>query len=188
MINKLSKAIILLFVMVLVSCDSDDNDTVVITGNVDGTWSIESINYSGSSTTTIDGLSTTATFTGQSSNENAIFVFTPDGDFTSNGSYDITLNTTVAGQSQTQEVSIDDYTSEGTWSQSGNILTLVGELVSISSGTPTIGDGDELSEDYTILELTETTMVLNIVTNETVDSFGASIDVSLDGTLTFSKM
>lgn len=185
--NKLSTLLILLFALVLMSCESDD-DSASINGEVNGEWNIESINYTGSTVTSAQGNSITSNFTGESFDENATLIFNADNTFTSQGSYSIELETTTLGQTQNQSVPIDNYSSEGEWSLSGNILTIEGELVSISSNTPTINDPNESApQDLIIEELTDTTMVVSSVTQQTIVDSGVSINVNLDSTITFTK-
>lgn len=175
------------FAMLLISCD-DDEDTVSVNGDIGGEWTIESITYDGTSVTTVQGTSTTSDFSGESFDENATMTFNEsDNTFTSQGSYSIQLTTTSMGQTQETTQTIDDFNSEGEWSLDGDILTMEGELVSVSSGTPTAGSGETQANEVVVQELTDNSMVLNSVSEQTAEEFGATIEVATDMTITFSR-
>ena len=186
--NKLNFLIILTFALTLISCSDDDSDSSTINGDVSGEWMIESINYTGSSVTTAQGNSITSNFTGESFDENATVTFNDDNTFTSQGSYSIQLTTTTFGQTEDQSITIDDYNSEGDWSLDGDIMTLDGELASVSSGTPTAPDlGNSEPQEVVVQELTNDIMVLNSVTEQTVEQFGTTVDATTDMTITLMK-
>ena len=186
--NKFNLLIILTFALTLISCSDDDSDSSTINGDVSGEWMIESINYTGSSVTTAQGNSITSSFEGESFDENATITFNDDNTFTSQGSYSIELTTIAFGETQDQIVEIDDYNSEGDWSLDGNIMTLDGELVSVSSGIPPAGElGNTGPQESVVQELTNDTMVLNTVSEQTVEQFGTTSEVTTDLTITLTK-
>jgi len=181
---NLKQLFILVFATLLISCENDDN----INADITGEWNIESINYTGSTVLSNIGNSITSNFVAESSNENASMTFHDDNTFTSQGSYTIELQTTTLGQTQSQTTTVDDYDSEGEWSLNGNILTVDGELVSVSSNTPVIGEpADTPSQDLTIVELTDTSMTVISVVEDTIEESGSTIEYTVDSTIVFSK-
>lgn len=186
--NRLSSFLILLLAVVLISCESDD-DTTTINGEIGGEWNFESINYTGTTIVSQPGNSITTNFSGESFDENATMTFNEaDNSFTSQGSYYIELTSTTLGQTQTQTTTIDDYNSEGEWDLDGNILTIVGGLVSISSGAPIVGDPNEiLSQEYVVQELTATTMVISGVDQRLIQESDIELDINIDSTITLTK-
>ncbi len=186
--NRLSSLLILLLAVVLTSCESND-DTATINGEIGGEWNIESINYTGTTIVSQEGNSVTTNLSGESFDENATMTFNEaDNLFSSQGSYFIELTSSNSGQTQTQTIPINDYYSEGEWDLDGNILTVAGGLVSISSGTPVVGNPNEIqSQEYVVEELTATTMVISGVDQQLIQESDIELDVTIDFTITLTK-
>ena len=160
------------------SCTSDNDDSSSTDGNLLGTWEMVEFNYSGDTTTEFQGQSFSTDYVGMGSNfDNTILVITENpNEMAFSGSYDINLDFTFQGQTQSQTSSIEDAQSVSTWSRSGNTLTIEGEIVSVE-GT----ELDEVgSQEYTIQELTDTTLILvssitQVVSEQGVDSMQCKV-------------
>jgi len=65
----------------------------------------------------------------------------------SEGSFDIVLTSSIAGQTETETVSIDDFSSVSTWSRDGDILTFEnGNIISIDTDLELIDPEDAVAD------------------------------------------
>lgn len=162
-------------VLVLTSCSSDDsNDSPDISGDILGTWEALDVDYSGSSSTEFEGESFTSTFVGEAYDVDYTLMFTENpNELVADGSYSVELTTTVLGQTQVDNVENLEFVSNGTWSKSGDELTIV------SQGETAV---------YTIVELTDTTLKMAIQTVEEVNDSGFSYSVEVDLLATYTRL
>lgn len=159
----------------VVSCGDDDDAGNDVGGSADlvGTWNGATVNYSGSTVTEANGVSITADFVGEGMNVDYTVTFTSDpNEVTSDGSYDIELTTTIAGQTTTQTVEGIVFTSNGEWLLDGDQLT-----ITVDADTST----------STIVELTASSLILNIVDVQTFSANGSTSTTTTDSTLTFTR-
>lgn len=162
--------------LVLTACSSDDDNVSPgdTSGNLLGTWIGQDVDYTGNSVTSVQGQDITATFVGEAYDVDYSITFTENpNEVVADGSYSIELTTTVLGQSQTENVENIEFFSDGAWSRSGDELTIV------SSEDTTVA---------TIIELTDTTLILAV--SETEDSVTEGFDIStnIDVIVTYTKM
>jgi len=76
-------------------------------------------------------------FDGVDQNLDLNFTFTENpNEYTSEGSYDIVLDFTVNGISETETTSIDNLQEEGTWERNENILSINGEIIDLGIDVP----------------------------------------------------
>jgi hypothetical protein len=106
--------------------------------------------------------------------------------FVTSGSYDIELNFTVVGQTQTQTISVDEFESEGTWSRSDNTLIFDGSLFSMplsgGAGMDEIGSGDMIIE-----KLDETTLRLTMSETEEFTQGGTPVSATVTSSIEFTR-
>ena len=161
--------------LVLVSCSDDDTPNPSDTsGNLIGTWIGQDVDYTGSSSTTVQGQSFDATFVGEAYDVDYTLTFTENpNEVISDGSYSIELTTTALGQTQVDNLENLEFLSNGTWSQSGNVLTVV-------------TDGE--ASDATIIQLTDTMLVLQIIDSQTAVEQGIEVSSVVNATVTYTKM
>lgn len=168
------------FLVTTVSCGDDDEATTSVEENiVVGVWDLEALNYSGESSTAIEGTTIVQSFTGEAINIDATFTFSENpNEAVIAGSYDIFLTTTVNGQTIEQTVGSGeaglaiDGNEPSTWSINGDQMTLVSE-------------GE--TQVYTIVTLNQNTLVLNYTENVEVTQNGITTSSSLDATITMTR-
>ena len=171
----------LLFLSVLVStmvaCSSDDDsndgggDT---TGDLVATWVGETIDYTGTSVSEIDGFpDITTEFVGTGYDVDYTMTFSENpNEITSAGSYSIELVTTFEGQSTTQNVENLNWANIGEWSRTGDEVT-----VTVGSDTSTM----------TIVELTDTVLRINVVDVSVVEQQGITKTATTNLNATYTK-
>lgn len=174
----MKKLSLLFIVFALTSCSSDDIDSSGngnIYGDILGTWIGVDVNYSGSTVTEIIGEpSLTADFVGEAYDVDYTLTFSENpNELVSEGSYSIELTTTTLGQSQTDNVEDLEFLNDGAWDRAGDQLTIV------SNGETSVG---------TILELTDTSLILEIDEVQDISQQGFVINTTLNVIATFTRM
>jgi len=104
-------------------------------------------------------------------------------EYTAEGSYDIILDFTINGMSETETTSLDDIQEEGTWERNGNTLFVDGEIIDIDlplGATMSMGE-------LTILELTDTTLRLGQEVTEEVTEDGITVSVAVSSEIVFAR-
>ncbi|NOY49218.1 MAG: hypothetical protein GXO88_01415 [Chlorobi bacterium] len=155
------KNVLLLMVLVLtiISCKKDNNNAEPSTSNLVGTWNCTSVNYTGTSVTEVLGQSITTDYTGEGYDVDFTYTFSENPNLaTSEGSFGIKLTSTILGQSTVQNIPGNSFNYTGNWSLAGDKITITYE-------------GE--SQEATIVSLTDTNLVLNII-DETVTVLGTS--------------
>jgi len=169
---KIAKLLLLSLAVIFLSC-SEDEDPKPTTEGMAGAWKITALDYKGSTTTTAQGASIKADFTGTGKEMNLITTFnTNPNTVTSQGSYTIVLKTTYMGQTVTDEYDMEETVSDGTWSLNGNTLTVTNDFD---------------SQTATILEQTSTTLKLKAEVNESETDQGITVSTKIEAIYTFSK-
>lgn len=171
---KSTKLLLIGFAIVLFSCSKKDDPKPTFSDSaLAGSWLITDLTYSGKTTTTGSGISLTANFTGVGKNMNMTTIFNSNPKtVSSQGSYTITLTTSILGQSDTEDTDFEDVVTDGTWSINGDKLKVVS-----TQGT----------DEATIVELTATSLKLKIDKTETETSQGVSATSEVHATYTFKK-
>ncbi|MEM5566856.1 hypothetical protein WNY78_17170 [Psychroserpens sp. AS72] len=115
--------------LVLTACSGDDDSSPTNTsGDLLGTWIGQDVDYTGNSSKTVQGQSFDATFVGEAYDVDYTLTFTENpNEVLSDGSYSIELTTTSLGQTQVDNVENLEFLSNGTWSRTGNELTVVND-------------------------------------------------------------
>ena len=173
------KILKILFITVLtisiVSCGDDDDAGNDVGGSVDliGTWNAVSVNYTGTTVTEANGVSIQADFVGEGMNIDYTLNFTSNpNELTSEGSYDIELTTTILNETTTQTFTDIEFASTGEWLLDGDQMTVTAD------GVTTI---------ITVVELTATSLILNIIDVQTQNTGGATITITTDSTLVYNR-
>ncbi|MDH7912421.1 lipocalin family protein [Winogradskyella sp. SYSU M77433] len=172
------KKLSLLFVaylFVLTSCSSDDSDSSSnISGDILGTWVGVDVDYYGDTVTEAGGQTVTSDFVGEAYDVDYTLTFTENpNELVSEGSYSVELTTTTLGQTQVDNIENLEFLEDGTWTQEGNQLTITNNGVS-SQGT--------------ILELTDTSLVLELNQETDLSQPGYSIINTVNVITTFTRM
>jgi len=159
--NQFRLIVVLVLSVFVFSCSSDDDSSSEgggeTGGELLGSWRMVAFDYEGESSTEFEGTNFTTTFVGVGENIDATVEITEDpNEMITMGSYDITVTYSFAGQTESQTFPVEDVSGLSTWERNGDILTIEGEFVESS-----LEDfGEIAAQDYTIEELTDTTLVL----------------------------
>jgi hypothetical protein len=163
------------FAFILASCSSDDDSSSDTSGDLVGTWIGQDVDYSGSTVTEIPGQDNlVADFVGEAYDVDYTLTFSENpNELVSEGSYSIELTTTTLGQTQVDNVENLEVLSDGTWSRTGDQLTIV------SNGETSTG---------TILELTDTSLIVEINEVQDISQQGFTITTTVNAITTFTRM
>lgn len=174
-IGKLCMALFL--ITSLVGCSSDDDGGNDTSASLVGTWAVTSLEYEGSTSFDFLGETVNTDFNGVGQNFDLDITFTENpNEYTTEGSYDVVLDFTVNGMTETETTSVDNLEGEGTWERNGNILLIDGSIIDIDVDVP-LADTMEMGES-TILELTETTLRLGQEVTQEVTQEGITVSVN----------
>jgi hypothetical protein len=144
------------------ACSKEDTPEPANGAGLKGNWKVTDIKYAGTSTTTIQGMSFPSTFTGTGYDMDLTLAFSEDPNtYTTTGDYSIELTSTFQGQNMTYNWTNQDFLGNGTWTLSGEELTIRSQGV------------DE--QKTTILELTATTLKLGYDMTNTTQQDGATV-------------
>ncbi|MFC0604290.1 lipocalin family protein [Winogradskyella pulchriflava] len=184
--KKQLKLLVLLVLSLTVfsSCSDDDSDSNSTSGELLGVWEMVEMEYTGTSVTAVQGQDFTTSYDGVGSNMDTTMEITENpNNLLFSGSYDIDLTFSFVGQTQNQTVSLDDVESVSTWTRSGNTLTIDGDFATIEG----VDLGEVQTQDYTIEELTDNTLVLTSSINQVVTNQGVDNDVSIEIYMRFTR-
>ncbi|MFN0013054.1 MAG: lipocalin family protein [Saprospiraceae bacterium] len=170
--KTVAKILSLSIIVLLTSCKKDEIPNFNQADAV-GTWDLAAVSCNdGMSTTTVPGIPpVSATFTVSGKNYNSTVTFNADGTYSSQGSYTAVITTVTQGQTDTQEEDTGFFEGMGTWSLSGNTMT-------VTEGTKT--------STTTVEELTSTKMVMAVKINETVSDPVLGFSTVVKGTYRFT--
>ena len=155
------------------SCSDDSDSDFDTSGDLIGVWQGVDVDYSGNTVTSFAGQSETSDFVGEAYDVDYTITFTEDpNNVVSDGSYSVELTSTTLGQTNTQNFENLEFLENGSWSKSGNQLSI------ISNGVEQI---------MTILELTDTKLTLSITTVEDLSQSGVTITSTLDVITTYTR-
>lgn len=105
--------------------------------DISGTWKLESMDYTVESTVAIaaqagvPASTSVSTTDGEATNIDAFLDFTST-DYSATGSYDIEGTSTTDGNASDFSVTMDDITSNGTYTQEGDEITFMGTLMQVN--------------------------------------------------------
>lgn len=176
--NILKNSFIAIFVILFVSCMNDESTPVDVNAEANdliGSWSLIEESQEGKGTATIEGIPITGNITSFAKDIDAQITITSNPDaISASGGYTEVITGTFATISRTDEVSIslNDEISQGSWTLNNGILTLTG--------------GGKM-EDVKIIELTATTLKveIDVVRDVLIDGVNVAIDTTIK--MTFSK-
>jgi hypothetical protein len=170
---KIAKFFLLSLAVVFLSCSEDEDPKPTSEGMV-GTWAITGVDYKGTSTTTVDGTSIKANFTGTGKDMDLTTTFSTNPNVvTSEGSYTITLTTTYMGQTTTEDYPFEEVVTDGTWTLNGNTLTITDDFGPQSA---------------TIVEQSSTRLKLKLNVSESETDQGVTYSTNVEATYTFAKL
>lgn len=169
---RITKLVLLCLTVISWSC-SEDEDPMPTSQGMVGTWAISNLEYKGTTTTSFEGGSLRADFTGTGKDMDLTTSFSANpNNVTSAGSYTIVLKTTMMGQTTTQEMMMDQVVTDGTWTLSGRDLTIT---------------NDGIPQTATIVDQTSTTLKLKVDVNQSETDQGITVSTKVQATYTFTK-
>jgi hypothetical protein len=168
---KITKLLLLSVAVILFSCE-DDEFKATSQGMI-GSWAISSVEYKGTTTTSAQGASVKADFSGTGKDMNLTSTFTASPNtVVSQGSYTIVLKTTMLGQTTTEEYPVEEIFSDGTWTLDGNTLSI----------TDVYG-----TEKATIIDQSATSLKMRLEVTESETQQGITVATNVQATYTFTK-
>jgi hypothetical protein len=171
--KKLKLLFVVTLALTIASCSNNDDDSSNTSGDILGTWVGVDVDYSGNSVTEFAGEEIVSDFVGEAFDVDYTLVFTENpNELVTDGSYSIELTTTTAGQTQVETVENLEFLNDGTWSKSGNELTIT------SNGQTTVA---------TILELTDNSLTLKSVTEQGFSQQGITIITTVNAIATYIR-
>ncbi len=166
------------FILFFVSCTSDDMtslDTNAKVSDLLGTWDLTEESQEGVASIILQGLPLTGAITSVSQDLNATITFSENpGVLTVAGSYTEIITASFATLTRTEEIPVvlNNELSQGAWSLNQGVITLSG--------------GNEM-QDINIIELTGTTLRIEIPIVRNVILEGNNIGLDTTIKMTFSK-
>lgn len=162
------------FLTLTISCSKDDDGpSTTNNGNIVGVWKGTAVDYTGTTTTSGQGQNVTADYVGEAYDIDYTLTFTENPKkVISDGSYSIELTTTVNGQSTTQNLEDLTFLESGDWTMNGNTLSIT---------------VDNETDDATIMELTDSSLVLKAVESQTMSQGGFTVTSTTEVILSFIK-
>jgi hypothetical protein len=154
----------------------EDVPTPASANELKGSWKATDISYTGTSTTSVSGVTASSNFTGTGYDLNLTIKFDENPNiYTTSGNYSIKLATNINGQTINQNYTNQSFLDGGSWSKQGNEL-------SITSKT------NGAIQKATILEHTGTTLKLGYNTTQTTQQNGASVSVTIATIYIFNRL
>jgi len=136
-----------------------------------------SLNYEGTTVTTTSGVNIVADFVGQGSDYNNIMEFTEaPNNYSTSGTYDIELATTIAGQTTINNTDDLNTAGNGTWEKNDNVLTFTNA-----------SNNNEVS-DATINILSDTTLKFTTSITKNVTQQGVSVETTTNTVGIFERL
>jgi len=179
----LSGLTMLFFAIFLVACSNND-DEIITSGEILGAWNMVSFEYDGSSSFEISGVNINSDYTGKAKNIDFSMTFTENpNQVLGSGSYDLEVTVSAIGVSDTETTSISDINSAAEWSRDGDILTFTGTFYSGSLDVVNTG----ASQEFTIEELTDTSLRIRSSMEEIIDDFGIETTVRMETVMEFTR-
>lgn len=161
----------LLFLLTFVACSKDEKDETTSFNATDlkGTWNLASISCTdGATTSEILGQKIASTFVLSSKDHKATLVFSENpNSYESKGTYTSISTITTFGQTQTEEIPLEDFNLKGTWKLDGKMLIISQQ-----------GEPDQKAE---ITKLDAKNLEYKFIVDETTEELG--LKVTTKGTL-----
>ena len=175
MIRDMTKIVVPTFLIGLFisSCNEEENEPQTTNSAIVGVWECVSLDYTGTTQTEFLGQSTNADFVGEANNIDFTYTISENPNIaTSEGIYDVELTTTLLGITTTQTIENIAFDFVGSWSLSGSQMSVT---------------NDGISQELTIIELTENSLILNILEEDSTTISDVTSITTIDLDIVFSK-
>ena len=118
----LLKLILICCVFFCASCD-DEPTNPISDASIFGTWTLQSMQYSGGNTVVSGNETFAAEFDGLAKNISTTMTLNEDGTYTSMGSYTVDVAFSFGNQTFTQETTYSNFLGTGTYTRSDDFLS-----------------------------------------------------------------
>lgn len=158
-----------------ISCSNDDNDPEVNSGLILGEWQFEEMSYTGTTTVTMEGQTSSLSYEAEAIDIDAQVIFNDQTTYRTQGSYTIRMTTIMEGQSYEQDYPFSNVDGTGTYRIEGNTIFTNADVPAGSEHEylMTAGEG-------TIMELTENRMVLFTSQEEITTTDNMEMEVTIE--------
>lgn len=166
------KVMLLLTAMVIfVSCSKDDDGPQTDKNMILGEWDLTELSYTGT-TSVNDGTETaTVSYSAEAIDMDAQVTFIDGSNYTTGGSYTITLTSTVDGETTVEDYYYPDLTGSGTYKIEGNKMTT----------TPQGGEGQIIQASEAIIQELTPNRIVFLIKQESVTTVeGMEVQISLE--------
>jgi len=171
------KKIIFLFALITftISCDTTECGCSIPSERIVGHWNGTAININGTTQVTLPGfpIPVPVSIVGEGYDLNFTYTLTENpNEAVSEGSYSIEITASAVGRLFTENQENIEVDFSGPWNQDNDLLTMT-------------VNGQEVTA--TILELTATTLILELSTEQKITYEGEDININAITTITFSR-
>ncbi|MEM1324038.1 MAG: lipocalin family protein [Bacteroidota bacterium] len=163
----------LLILLSASACNSDDDSMTGNDSEIVGTWTMTAFSYTGNSSSTTFGQTTSTDFNGVGRDITMQLEFKSDGTYTSSGSYIIDLSFGIIGQSITVPITFQGFMGNGTYVVDGDQITAT--------------NSDNETGTSTIIKLEGDDLELASSQDETIIDQGSTVDYTIDGDFIFRR-
>ena len=169
---KTAKILMFSLAVIFLSCNEDEDPMPTKAGMV-GQWVITALEYRGTTTATVDSVTTKTEFTGTAKDMDLITDFEENPNtVTSEGRYTIVLKSTRKGQTTVYEYEMNETVTNGTWTLNGKTLTVTNDLG---------------AQTATILNQTSSTLTLKVEVSQDASAYGVAVSNTFQAIYTFTK-
>lgn len=157
------------------SCSNDNNDPEVSSEMILGEWNLEEMSYSGTSTATMNGQTSSLVYAAEAIDMDAQVIFNDQSNYSTKGSYTIRMTTTMEGSTDVQDHLISNANATGTYRIEGN-------KIYTSANQPADSEQEYLMDtgEGTIMELTGNRMVIFSSEEVNTTSDGMALEVTME--------
>ena len=181
------KYLFVLFTFVaLVSCSEENDNPSEEQSIIVGEWNLEEVNYSGTSTASQGGYTTSASYIGEYYDIDSRLILNSDNTYRTEGSYMVELTTIVAGQTSIQNLPFSDVEVTGTYRIDNDKLILGSNNESQQPQQPGNLNMAAITEG-TIVELTANRLVVAFDQDISSEMEGAEVNISIEGLQVYSR-
>jgi hypothetical protein len=177
--KKIKLSVLTFCFMSFISCSKEDNSVDSNTKEIIGTWTLTELEYTGFSNSKIDGMSITIEYSGTAENIEAKTTFQENGEFESQGEYDVILTS----EGMTIPYRDLSYASTGNYTMSGNSIEIT-NFVGESTPGSTLASSEK---SMTIDELTSNKLILDFIEEITITEGSDEAFISTTGQYVFTR-
>lgn len=161
--------------VVVCSCSKEENEHEIDHSMLLGEWNLTEFSYSGTSSLTEGGETTSLSYSAEGVDIDARVNFVDETKYTTAGSYTIILTTIMDGETIVQRYPFSDITGSGTYKIEGNRMTTRPQSSAYQEQMQLMN-----SSEVIIRELTSSRMVLVMEMHTVAEEEGMEAEMTLD--------